>query len=149
MSCGDYRPMITGYLDGELPPPHKARLEEHLASCSECARELAELAELKKELSQMEFKEPTDEELERYWRGVYNRLERGVGWALVSVGAILVLCWGAFQLIEEMMRDPDVALALKVGVVALVIGAVILFVSILRERLALSKVDRYSREVKR
>ena len=97
----------------------------------------------------MKFKEPTDVELERYWHSVYNRLERGLGWVLFSLGAIIVLCYGGFKLVEEIVRDPGVAVLLKVGIVALVFGTVILFVSLLRERLAVVKVDRYSKEVER
>ncbi len=149
MRCDEFKPMLTGYLDGELTPERSAELEAHLAACEACRRELAELTGLKEELAMMKFKEPPDVELERYWRSVYNRLERGLGWILLSVGAIIVLCYGAFQLIEEMIKDPRVAVLLKVGVVALVFGAVILFVSLLRERLAVRKVDKYSKEVER
>ncbi len=149
MNCDDFKPMLTGYLDGELTPERSAELEAHLATCEACRRELAELTGLKEELAMMKFKEPPDVELERYWRSVYNRLERGLGWILFSVGAIVVLCYGAFLLIEEMIKDPRIAVLLKVGVVALVFGAVILFVSLLRERLAVRKVDKYSKEVER
>jgi predicted anti-sigma-YlaC factor YlaD len=141
--------MITGYLDGELPPEDRARLEEHLEGCRQCARELAQLGRLKEELAMMEFQEPTDAELERYWRSIYNRLERGIAWVLLSVGAIILLCYGGFKLVEEIVRDPELAVLLKVGVVALVFGIVVLFVSLLRERLAVSKLDKYAREVKR
>lgn len=149
MNCDEFKPLITGYLDDELPPEERALLEDHLADCEACARELAQLTRLKEELSMMEFEEPTDAELARYWRSVYNRLERGLGWVLFSVGAIIVLCYGGFKLIEEMIKDPGIAVLLKVGVVALVFGTVVLFVSLLRERLAVRKVDKYSKEVER
>ena len=97
----------------------------------------------------VKLKEPSDLELQQYWSGVYNRLERGIGWILFSVGAIIVLCYGGFKLIEEVIKDPSVGLLLKIGLVALVFGIVILFVSILRERLRVRKVDKYSKEVKR
>ncbi|KPK65076.1 MAG: hypothetical protein AMK73_03995 [Planctomycetes bacterium SM23_32] len=149
MSCDDFRPLITGYLDGELSAEQRARFEEHVRACEQCGQELAELRKLKEELTMMKFEEPSDAELERYWQSVYNRLERGIGWVLFSVGAIIVLCYGGFKLVEEVVRDPGVTVLLKVGVVALVFGTVILFVSLLRERLAVSKVDKYAREVKR
>jgi len=149
MSCDEFKPMLTGYVDGELSAEMRAALEQHLDGCAACKRELAGLSRLKEELAMMKFKEPTDVELERYWRSVYNRLERGLGWVLFSLGAIIVLCYGGFKLVEEIVRDPGVAVLLKVGVVALVFGTVILFVSLLRERLAVIKVDRYSKEVER
>ena len=149
MNCDEFKPMLTGYVDGELPAELRAALEQHLDGCEACNRELASLSRLKEELAMMKFKEPTDVELERYWHSVYNRLERGLGWVLFSLGAIIVLCYGGFKLVEEIVRDPGVAVLLKVGIVALVFGTVILFVSLLRERLAVVKVDRYSKEVER
>jgi len=149
MNCDEFKPMLTGYVDGELSAELRAALEQHLDGCEACKRELASLSRLKEELAMMKFKEPTDVELERYWHSVYNRLERGLGWVLFSLGAIIVLCYGGFKLVEEIVRDPGVTVLLKVGVVALVFGTVILFVSLLRERLAVVKVDRYSKEVER
>ena len=149
MSCDEFNQMAGAYLDGELPEEDRRRFEEHLASCDACRTELAELKRLTEDLNMMRFKEPGDEELQRYWAGVYNRLERGIGWILLSAGAILTLCYGAFKIIEEMIRDPAVSVILKVGVCALIAGLVVLFVSLLRERLVVRKVDRYSREVER
>ena len=47
MSCEELKPMITGYLDGELSQQQRERLKNHLLSCESCRRELAELTELK------------------------------------------------------------------------------------------------------
>ena len=149
MSCNEFNGMAGAYLDGELPDEERRRFEEHLALCDACRTELAELRRLTEDLNMMRFKEPVDEELQRYWAGVYNRLERGIGWILLSAGAILTLCYGAFKILEEMIRDPAGSVLLKVGVCALIAGLVVLFVSLLRERLVVRKVDRYSREVER
>jgi predicted anti-sigma-YlaC factor YlaD len=149
MSCDNFRPLLTGYGDGELSAEEQRRVAAHVAQCAACAAELAELERLKEDLAMLAFKEPTDAELDRYWGGVYNRLERGLGWALFSAGAILVLCYGAFELIKDFVANPTISVILRVGVAALVVGLVLLFVSLLRERLALVKADRYSREIKR
>jgi len=149
MSCEEYLSKITAYADGELPADQRDELEAHLRSCESCRRELAETTALKEELAMIKFSEPTDAEFERYWSHVYNRLERGIGWILFSLGAIVLLCYGGFRLVEQVITDPTIAWVVKVGVLALVFGTVILFVSLLRERLAVRKADRYSREVER
>jgi len=149
MNCRECEPMLTPYVDGELSEADRGRVEEHLSACPRCRERLAELKALQEELAMVKFTDPTDVELERYWAGVYNRLERGVGWVLFSIGAILLLCYGAFKLIEGVITDPKVALVVKIGVVALVFGVVVLFVSLLRERLAVRRSDRYSREIER
>ncbi|MCY1031143.1 zf-HC2 domain-containing protein [Corallococcus sp. BB11-1] len=35
MSCA-YEEDLTAYVDGELPPPHRARVEAHLGTCAAC-----------------------------------------------------------------------------------------------------------------
>ena len=149
MNCEEMRPMVSAHVDGELTPDQQKRLEAHLADCEGCRRELAEMQALKQELDMIQFTEPTDTELQRYWSGVYNRLERGVAWVLLSVGAIVLLCYGGFKLVEETIRDPKLEWWVKGGVLAAVFGSAVLFVSLLRERLAVRKTDKYSREVKR
>ena len=149
MSCDQFNEWAGPYLDGELSEEDRRRFEQHLQTCEACRRDLADLRNLAEDLDMMRFKEPGDEELARYWSGVYNQLERGLGWILLSVGAILTLCYGAFKAIEELVRDPTVSVVLKVGVCALIAGLVVLFVSLLRERLVVRKVDRYAKEVQR
>lgn len=149
MNCEDFRAMVTAWVDGELPPERQRMLEEHLAGCEGCRRELAEVRALKEELSMIRFVEPTDAELARYWKSVYNRLERGLAWVLLSIGTIVLLCYGGFRLVEHFIRDPQIAWWVKGGVLAVVFGLAILAVSLARERLAVRKADKYSREVDR
>ena len=149
MSCQDYKNLMSGYLDNELPDDRRQRLETHLQTCNACTQELQQFTAMKEELVMLKFKEPSDAELQRYWNRVYNRLERGIGWVLFSLGAIIALCYAGIKLIDKMTADPEISLVLKVGVIALIIGGVVLFVSLLRERLTLRKTDKYSREVER
>ena len=51
-------------------------------------------------------------------------------------------------MIEEMIKDPNIETMLKVGLLALIVGLAILFVSVLRERLHFWQKDRY-RNVRR
>lgn len=149
MSCRDYEHWITGYIDGELPDDQRRQLEEHLGRCESCKQELERFVALKEDLTMIKFKEPTEVELSRYWSSVYNRLERGVGWILLSIGSIIALSYWAVMLVEEIIDDPSIALILKIGVLAAIFGSVVLFVSLVRERLTVRKTDKYSQEVER
>jgi hypothetical protein len=149
MSCDQFQSLITGYLDGELSDEQRTALEVHIADCQGCQRELAEERELKAGLDGVAFREPGDDELERFWQNVYNRTERGLGWILFTVGAIALLSFGTIMLITELFADSEVSWIVKIGVVAVISGLVLLFVSILRERLTVRKTDKYSKEVMR
>ena len=43
MNCRKTRIQFGRYLDGELPPPERRALEDHLAGCSRCGNEIAAL----------------------------------------------------------------------------------------------------------
>jgi len=97
----------------------------------------------------MKHKEPPDEAWENYWSRVYNRLERGLSWILISIGAMILLFYGGFKAVESLVKDPAVAILLKVAILVLLAGLVILFVSVVRERIFTYKKDKYAKEVKR
>ena len=83
-----------------------------------------------------------------YWTNVYNRLERGISWLLISLGAIIVLAFAGWEALSALIADQEMNPLLKIGIFVLLIGSVILIVSILREKLLVKRIDKY-REVKR
>lgn len=143
MTCHNYKDLMMGYLDNELSDEQKHQFEEHLAGCSECTDELKEFRKLKAITDEVTLVEPEDRIWQDYWDGVYNRIERNVGWIVFSVAAILLTIYAGFKLIEDMIKDPDIETILKVGLLALIVGLAILFVSVLRERLHFWQKDRY------
>lgn len=149
MKCEQYEHDLTAAVDGQLSQEGRRRLDDHLLDCPACTRKLKDFLAIKEQFTMIEFKEPSDKELDRYWSRVYNRLERGVSWILFSLGLILVTCWAIFMWIEVVFEDPDISIWFKAGVVMLIVGLVALIVSALRERLTLRKTDKYSQEVER
>lgn len=143
MACHDYKDLMMGYLDEELDGEQKRRFEEHLAGCPECAGELKEFRRLKAITDEVTLVDPEDRLWNDYWGGVYNRIERSLGWIVFSIAAILLTIYGGFRAIEEIVRDPHVELVFKMGLLALLAGLAILFVSVLRERIYFWKKDRY------
>ena len=143
MTCHDWKDLMMGYLDDELDDQQKHRFEEHLKECSECAGELKEFKRLKAITDEVTLVEPEDKIWQDYWNGIYNRIERGVGWILFSLAAILLIIYGGFKAIEEVINDPQIGLIFKIGLLVLIVGLAILLVSVLRERLYFWKRDRY------
>ena len=148
MTCHDYKDIMMGYLDNELSNEQRRQFEEHLTGCSECKAELKEFRKLKAITDEVTLVEPEDKIWQDYWGGVYNRIERSVGWIAFSVAAILLAIYGGFKLIEEIITDSTVGILLKAGLLALIAGLAILLVSVFRERLHFWQKDRY-RNVRR
>ncbi len=143
MTCQDHKDLMMAYLDDELNQEQRRTFEEHLASCPDCTRELKEFRKLKQMTDCVAFVEPEDRIWDQYWNNVYNRVERCTGWVLFSVAAIALFVYGGFKLIESVIQDPTVGLLMKIGLLALLGGLVILFVSVLRERVYFWTKDRY------
>jgi predicted anti-sigma-YlaC factor YlaD len=143
MTCQDNKDLMMAYLDNELNETDKRKLNEHLASCPVCTREMEEFKRLKVMTEGIALAEPEDRIWDQYWGNVYNRAERGIGWVISSVAAILLLVYVGFIAIERLIEDPTLSILLKIGLLALLGGLAILFVSVLRERIYFWSRDRY------
>jgi predicted anti-sigma-YlaC factor YlaD len=148
MDHEEARIALMGYLDGELDEPRRRQLEAHLAECDDCRRERDQFRSLKEVMDPMKFKEPSDKVWEHYWTGVYNRLERGLGWIFVSIASIILISYGLIEWVRSMLGESDVPLLIRGAIIFLVVGFVVLLVSVVRERLFLYGKERY-KEVKR
>lgn len=143
MACEDYKDLIMGYLDNELEDEQRRAFEEHLASCPQCQGEVEDFRRIIQVTDEVTLAEPEDRVWQQYWSSIYNRIERGVGWILLSVAAILLLIYGGFKAIEEIIKDPTMGVIFKAGLLILIAALAVLFVSVLRERLYFWKKDRY------
>lgn len=140
------RELMMRALDGEISEAQYAELEELVASDESLRLEWERLTIVKQTASRLELQQPPDELWEGYMDNVYRRVERGIGWIMLSVGAIVLLSYGLWQGIRELVGDLTVPWFIKGGVLALLIGIAILVVSVIREKYFVFKDDPY-REV--
>jgi hypothetical protein len=144
MSEDTYKPLLMGYLDAELTETEVERFEQHLKECVDCSAELAQFRRLKEVTQNMRVVAPDEKYWDVYWSNIYNRLERRIGWILMSLGAILLLSYGIYVLILELFVA-QIPVVVRIGVLAFVVGIVTLLVSVVRERIFLAKADKYER----
>jgi uncharacterized integral membrane protein len=137
------RELLAGYVDNELSPEERAAFEKELQQNPELAAELEEFRKLKEVTGMMRYADLPDEVWQNYWQSIYRKLERGIGWILLSIGAIILLCFSAYKFFEGLYLDPSVPLIIKIGVSALAGGLIFLLVSFIRERLFSYHRDRY------
>jgi anti-sigma factor RsiW len=143
MTCREYKDLMMAYVDDEMDERQRRAFEEHVAACPGCAEELAQFQQLKTLTDSAALAEPEDRVWQQYWDSVYNRIERGLGWMISSIAAVLLLAYLGWTAIETIITNPAVGLFLKVSLLALTAGVAILFVSVLRERLFFWKRERY------
>ena len=138
------RQMLAGYVDNELTEQERIEFERELAVNAELQRELKEFNRLKMVSGQMRYADLPDQVWEAYWQSVYRKIERGAGWVLASIGAIILLVFGAFEAFSKLYADPASPWWLKTGLTLAAVGLIILLVSLVRERFFAYKRERYT-----
>jgi len=144
-----FQRLLMAAIDGELDDQSRLQFEHFVQHYPECQAEWRKYAKLKEVTQTMQFKNPPPEVWENYWRSVYNRLERSLGWILLSLGAVILLTYGGFKAIEALLADTEIELVMKIAILAVIAGAAVLLVSVLREKLFTARTDKYQKEIER
>jgi hypothetical protein len=148
LTCNELNLKIMSLVDDELSEAEKKQILEHIAICDKCSGEYESLKKLKGVTGGMKMKKLPEYYWDEYWNHIYNRMERGISWLLISIGTIIILGFALWKLLNELIADELMNPLLKGGIFIILIGVLILLVSILREKIMVRKVDKY-REVER
>jgi hypothetical protein len=135
--------LLMRALDEELSPQERTELDLLLADDPTLRAERERLGRLKEVTGEMKLRNPPEQLWDDYWNSAYSRLERGIGWLLVSFGVIVVGGWATWQFVTELIADTEMPPLIKAGILAGSLGLVILTVSVLRQRLFVRKTDPY------
>ncbi|MBN1550956.1 zf-HC2 domain-containing protein [bacterium] len=143
MNCEDYQKMIMGYLDGELDPVEIAELETHLNNCDRCRSELESFKQINKVADTTHVFSLEDKFWEGYWAGIYNRLERKLGWFFTVSGGLIVFIGIIIWLISDIIFNPAQPIWVRMGIPVSILGLGVLLVSVIRERIRAFRMERY------
>ena len=122
------RRLMMAALDGEISQDDQRELDHLLDGDAEIRTEWERLNRVKEVTSAMTYREPPDDLWDDYWTGVYNRTERGLGWILMSLGAIVLFGYGAWELTAAILTDTAVPMFIKISIFAVLLGLVVLLV---------------------
>lgn len=143
ITCDQAKILMMGLLDNELNPVDKTAVSDHLSGCDDCTEHYQSFHQLKEGATTMKFKHLPEVYWDDYWTHIYNRLERGIAWILVSIGFIIVFLFLGYQFVESFLIDQNQPIMLRLGASVLGIGLIVLFVSVAREKLMVRQVDKY------
>lgn len=135
-------------VDGAAAENERAAFDALIAADPELKDEYIAMTKIKEVTDAMKFKEMPDSFWDGYWGGIYNRLERGLGWALLSIGLALLAAFGLFKLFENFFLNGSISLVVRGAVLIGGVGAVLILWSILREVLFARSHERY-KEIQR
>ncbi len=139
MVCKRFQSEGMSLLDGEMTPEERRAYETHVKNCDDCARELRDLGRIVELSNEIELKVPDEEYWTSYWSDVYRRLERGGGFVLLIIGLLGATLW----VIYKAVTSPEFLTLKGLSITVLLLGLVVIFLSVLRERFHESKSDPY------
>jgi anti-sigma factor RsiW len=131
------------YVDGELSPGDRVRFEAELARSTELQRELAVFRSLHDDLSGITLRTSGRGHPPSVWSAVNRRLTRPVGWILLVVGALAWMAHAAWVYSTSPAPTWE-----KVATSAIVIGILLLFATVIHDRVRELRTDPY-RDVER
>ncbi len=86
-----------------------------------------------------------DAALDRFWLGVYARLERGIAWTLLSVSAALLAGYAVWEFVTGFLGDAGAPVVARVGTAGLLFGLLLLVLGLVRERIRAWRRDPFRR----
>jgi len=144
MPTHEEKNLLMGYLDDELSPDETKRIEAHLSECKECAEELERYKKLNDIVQPLDFVTIEDKLMENYWSKGVRKIERNLAMFFLFAGLSILTGFGIVQIVIKVWYAADIPLLIKISIFVSLAGGAALLLSILREKLFLSKKQRYS-----
>ena len=139
--------LMMAALDGEIAPGERQELDALLAAHPDLSAEWHRFTRLKEVTSGMSLSKPPEEIWDRYWHSTYRRAERGLAWVLLSAGALVLFGYWLWHAVGALFEDSTGPPLLRAAIVAVGVGLAILAVSVVREKIFISRRDPYQKEV--
>jgi len=138
-ACAAIRELLSAYLDGELTQQDGQKVAVHLEDCPACREVYEDFRRLRADIKRLEWPGPDETQWSRLMAGLTFKVTRGLGWLLWVGGLVILAAYGAY----EFLRDFSFRSVERVGVLALILGLVVLLWTVLAERIAALPKDRY------
>ncbi len=118
---------LMRYLDGEVGPEERDRIERAMDSSTELRRELLVYRAMKDDLQTLKL--TGGDRNGSVWYAVNRQLARPLGWVLLIVGSLVWAAYGIF-----LFATSSAFLLEKLATGAIGIGVLLLFASVIWER---------------
>lgn len=131
--------LLSGFVDGELTQQQSQRVSLHVESCAECGAALQSIREMRDRVGAAVLSGIDRDAWRENMKDATVTATRGIGW-LILIGAALV---GVGAFLIAFLGDPGIGFREKMIFGGIYGGLLLLFISVLRQRLIERKTDKY------
>lgn len=130
--------LLSGYIDGALSHHQAQRVRIHIESCATCRTLYEELTSMRQVALQTEFVLPEEDDWPELPQTRLSGVSRSMGWLLLTSWTVVITAYALWKFLSQ-TGDP-----LEIFLVLGLPGAfLLLFLSVLSDRLKDLKTDRY------
>lgn len=140
--------LLERYFDNNLTEEERKEFEIMIDKDPGLREEFNEQKRIKEVLSKMKLKNPANEFWDGYWLSIYNRIERGLAWIAISIGAVIFFVYVSIEAVRNFVNDTQTPELVKFGIGLLIFGILVLLYSVIREKITTAKKDHY-KEIQR
>lgn len=144
MECTRYQTDGMRLIDDELSQEERLQYQAHVRECAVCSRELDALGRVVKLTGELKLRVSDDAFWKGYWESIARRTERRLGFLFLAGGVVMFLLF----LLYRALRSPQLFTYEGISIALILLGLIVLFISVARERYHEHKHDPY-REVER
>lgn len=137
--CHDIQELVSGYIDQELSQQKAQLVRLHIEGCEACRKVYDDLLAIRKEMGQLQYPECEEAKIEALMKEPVSKALGIAGWVMLIIGLVGFMGWQVFTFYSQ----PMVPTWAKIGVLLIELGALGLFLSVLRQRLIARKTDKY------
>ncbi len=133
--------LLSGYMDGELTQQEAQKVMLLLDKDPEYNKLYQEMLLLKQEVQSLSFQESELAHLDRLFQEPVAKTSRIFGLALVAIASVILVAFVLYSVIFH----SAISIILKLAMVLVSLGGLFLLFSVLRQRMRVSKQDKYNR----
>jgi hypothetical protein len=131
---------LSGFIDGELTQQDRQRVRLHVENCAQCSAELEGLRALREKIGEARLSDVDQDKWRETMDDTTIKASRGIGWLLLIGGALLAVGVGVYEIVTTPSTMSFVEKLIVGGVYG---GMLLIFISVLRQRLIERKTDGY------
>jgi len=132
--------LLSGYIDGELTQQQRQRVWLHCETCAECGTSLKELQALRDKVASAGISNLGEDQWREKMDDLTVRASRGIGWLLFIGGSLIAI---GIVIVEFIQNADSLSLTEILVIGGIYGGLLLLFISVLRQRLIERKSDKY------
>jgi len=133
--------LLSGYLDGELTQQEAQKVMLLLDSDTEYQSLHDEMLVMRQEIQSLSLQDSELEHLDKLFKEPVTQTSKIFGFALIAIASVILVAFVMYSV----FINAAISLLVKVSIGLLGLGSLFLLFSVLRQRMIVSKNDKYNR----